>query len=165
MSSMIGEIWPAAGKLRWRLVTDAVMGGVSEGTLTHGGVLGREAARLRGLVSTANNGGFIQIALDLDPDQNWLDASAFSGIALDVTGNGEEYGAHLRTTAMSRPQQSYRQGFVATAQWQTIRLPFSDFTPHRIEKPLDVARLRRIGLVAIGRQFEADLAIARLAFY
>jgi len=39
------------------------------------------------------------------------------------------------------------------------------FEPHRLETPLDVTRLRRIGLVAIGRAFFADLAVARLAFY
>jgi hypothetical protein len=31
--------------------------------------------------------------------------------------------------------------------------------------PLDPSRLRRIGLVAIGREFDADLSVARLALY
>ena len=159
------ELWPTRNTLQWRLVTDTVMGGVSQGTLTSETIARRAAVRMQGTVRTDNNGGFIQIALDLNSDQGIIDASAFLGIAIDVWGNGETYGAHLRTTAISRPQQSYRQSFVATAQWRTIRLPFIHFTPHRIEVPLDTSRLRRIGLVAIGRAFAADLAVARLAFY
>jgi hypothetical protein len=31
--------------------------------------------------------------------------------------------------------------------------------------PLDISRLRRLGLVAIGRAFAADLAVARLSLY
>ena len=63
------------------------------------------------------------------------------------------------------PQQSYRQGFVTTPMWQTMRLPFGQFSPHRTEIPLNTTRLRRIGLVAIGREFAADLSVARLGFY
>ncbi|KIZ43889.1 NADH:ubiquinone oxidoreductase, partial [Rhodopseudomonas palustris] len=36
---------------------------------------------------------------------------------------------------------------------------------HRTDAPLNIARLRRIGLVAMGREFDGDLAVARLAFY
>jgi len=160
-----GELWPGAGVLRWRLVTDAVMGGVSRGCIVEQSIEGRSAVRMRGRVSTENNGGFIQIALDLAPDGDAIDAGGLTGIALDVFGNDESYGAHLRSTDLDRPQQSYRQGFVAPPRWTTIRLPFADFTPHRTEAPLNVARLRRIGLVAIGREFDADLSVARLALY
>ena len=82
-----------------------------------------------------------------------------------MSGNGERYDIRLRTTDVTRPQQSYRQEFVASNGWQTIRLPFADFVPHRIETPLDLTRLKRIGLVAIGREFTADLAVARIGFY
>jgi hypothetical protein len=40
-----------------------------------------------------------------------------------------------------------------------------EFAPHRIDLPLNVRRLRRVGIVAIGRAFAADVAVARLAFY
>ena len=158
------EIWPDDGTRHWRLVTDTVMGGVSTGTLTAERLEARDALRMRGAVSTANNGGFIQMALDL-ADTGAFDAGRFTGICIDVRGNGEVYGAHLRSTAMTRPQQSYRQGFVATPAWQTLRLPFAAFEPHRIDEALDTRRLRRIGLVAIGRAFTADLAVAQFGFY
>ncbi|NVN84851.1 MAG: CIA30 family protein [Rhodopseudomonas sp.] len=162
---MPGELWPAAGALRWRMVTDGVMGGVSRGSITEQTVAGCSAVRMRGQVSTDNNGGFIQIALDLAPDGGAIDASGFSGVIIDVFGNDESYGAHLRSTDLFRPQQSYRQEFDAPPRWTTIQLPFSQFTPHRTDAPLNLARLRRIGLVAIGREFDVDLSVARLALY
>lgn len=158
-------IWPANSSLQWRLVTDAVMGGVSRGTIANETLAGRNAIRMRGEVSTENNGGFIQIALDLAPEAGSFDAGGFTGFEIDVFGNRASYGAHLRTIDLSRPQQSYRQSFVAIPTWQTVRLPFAQFSPHRTEIALNIKRLRRIGLVAIGREFTADLAVARLILY
>lgn len=159
------EVWPANPSLNWRLITDAVMGGVSHGTVTREILAERAAFRMSGDVSTANNGGFIQIALDLAPETGSFDAGFFAGIAIDVFGNHENYGVHLRTTEITRPQQSYRQSFVAKPYWQALRLPFAQFAAYRTDIPLNTKRLRRIGLVAIGRDFAASLAIARLAFY
>lgn len=149
---------------RWRLVTDQVMGGVSNGTMVRGVVAGRPAIRMRGEVSLDNNGGFVQIALDLSSDGAAIDASAWSAIELDVFGDGEEYGLHLRTDALTRPWQSYRQIFRAYAEWRTICLSFAEFLPHRTEVALDTRRLRRLGVVAIGRVFAPDLALGGLRF-
>jgi hypothetical protein len=162
---MILEFWPGNPFLYWRLVTDAVMGGLSRAAITKETIEGREAIRMRGEVSTDNNGGFIQIALDLAPELGSYDASVFTGLEMDVLGNHESYGVHLRSTEIARPQQSYRQSFVTAPEWRTLQLPFVQFAPHRIDIPLDTRRLSRIGLVAIGREFTADLAVARLAFY
>ncbi len=149
---------------KWQLFTDQVMGGVSKGTMVRDAIAGRAAIRMRGDVSLENNGGFIQIALDLSPDGGVVDASAWSGIELDVFGNGEEYGVHLRTDAMTRPWQSYRQIFTAYAEWRTVQLPYDNFVPHRTDVLLDTHRLLRIGLVAIGRAFSSDLALGGLRF-
>jgi hypothetical protein len=148
----------------WQLLTDQVMGGVSKGTLVRAAVAGRPAIRMLGDVSLENNGGFIQIALDLSPDGGVVDASAWGGIELDVFGNGGEYGVHLRTDALTRPWQSYRQSFTADAEWRTAQLPFDRFVPHRTDVLLDTHRLRRIGVVAIGRAFSCDLALGGLRF-
>ena len=118
-----------------------------------------------GNVSIDNNGGFIQLALDLAPETGSFDAGVFTGLEIDVLGNHERYSVHLRTTEIMRPQQSYRQSFLAAQDWQTLQLPFVQFRPHRTDIPIDTTRLSRIGLVAIGREFTAELAIARLAFY
>ncbi|GAB4357478.1 MAG: hypothetical protein Kow00114_09040 [Kiloniellaceae bacterium] len=150
---------------RWQAVSDQVMGGISEPQLARAESGGRMALHLSGDVRLENNGGFIQAALDLDRAGGCFDASGYSGLRLTVRGNGETYGLHLRSADTQRPWQSYRAGFQATASWQEIVLPFGDFRPHRLEAPLDLTRLRRLGLAAIGRAFHADLWVADLAFY
>lgn len=149
----------------WELFTDQVMGGVSRGSLDRETVSGRRALRMRGDVSLDNNGGFIQMSLSLRPGQAPYDVSAYSGIEIDVIGNDETYNVHLRTTYTLRPWQSYRHSFEASGNWRRVRLPFDGFSPHRIDEPLDLKRLKRIGLVAIGREFYADVSISRLAIY
>lgn len=155
----------ASNGARWQLFTDQVMGGISRGSMVRETVAARVAIRMRGEVRLENNGGFVQMGLDLAPGGELVDASAYDGVEIDVWGNAQAYGVHLRTDAVTRPWQSYRQSFAASSQWQTIRLPFVKFAPHRIELPLDAARLRRIGIAAIGRAFSADIALARIAFY
>ncbi|WP_209262267.1 CIA30 family protein [Thiorhodococcus minor] len=115
-------------------------------------------------MSTENNGGFVQMALDL-ADGEALDASSYAGLEIEVFGNGERYNAHLRTTDTRLPWQAYRASFSAEPQWRRLLLPFSDFAPHRIDQPLRRDRLRRLGLVAIGRPFTAELCVARVALY
>ena len=46
---------------------------------------------------------------------------------------------------------------------QACARPFEDF--YRTEGPLDTRRLRRIGVVAIGRAFSADLAVGGLRYF
>jgi Complex I intermediate-associated protein 30 (CIA30) len=149
---------------RWQLFTDRVMGGVSNGTMVRERVAGRPAIRMRGDVSLENNGGFVQIAIDLAPDGKGVDASAWQGVEFDVFGNGEEYSIHLRTEDLTRPWQSYRHTVRAESQWRTIQCRFQDFVPYRTDTPLDTRRLRRIGVVAIGRAFSADLSVGGLRY-
>ena len=160
-----GDFPLASAGTRWQMLSDAVMGGVSAGRMSRAVLAGRPAIHMQGDVSLDNNGGFIQIALDLAPDGATIDAAAFSGIALDVLGNDEAYGLHLRTSELSRPWQSYRTSFAARPEWQELRFPFSSFVPHRTEIPLNLHLLRRIGIVAIGRAFAADVAIGGARFY
>ena len=155
--------WSSVGTA-WRLLTDGVMGGVSTGRMTRETIAGRPALRLRGEVGLANNGGFVQIFLDLSPDGGVVDASRWGGIAIDLFGDGEDYSVHLRTDALARPWQSYRQTVKAPAGWETYRLPFDRFLPHRTDMALDTRRLRRIGVVAIGRAFAPNLALGGLRF-
>lgn len=151
--------------IHWRGLSDRVMGGVSRAAVTYESIDGRWCARLTGDVRLDNNGGFIQMAMNLAPEGELFDASGFHGLVMDVWGNGETYGSHLRTPDARRPWQSYRARFEAGPEWTKIRIPFSHFKPHRLSAPLDLTRLRRLGLVAIGHAFHADLAVARVALY
>lgn len=154
------ELYP-----NWEYVADVVMGGLSRGGRTTEVFCGRNADVLRGDVSLDNNGGFVQIACDLCADGTMFDASGWTGLELDVCGNGEHYDIRLRTDQLTRPWQSFRAEFVASGDWQSIRLPFDDFVPHRTDAAFDPARLKRIGLLAIGRAFRAEVAIAGLRLY
>lgn len=149
----------------WQGVSDQVMGGISQASVTRETLEGRDALRLRGDVRLENNGGFIQAALNLTPERGTFDASGFTGLRLTHRGNGEGYSLHLRSADNTRPWQSYRAHFTAGPEWETLDLPFASFAPYRLETPLDTTRLRRIGLVAIGRAFSADLAVSEIAFY
>jgi len=144
----------------WRFFTDAVMGGVSGGAMSVESVAGRAALCLRGRVRLDNNGGFIQMALDLPAV-----AGEWRGIEIDVLGNGRRYGLHLRTAGMTWPWQSYRTSFEAAPAWRTLLLPFDEFVPYRFSGALQAGDLRRVGLLAIGEAFEAELALGRLALY
>lgn len=145
----------------WEYVADTVMGGVSSGQIQPDGT----AMRLTGAVSLDNNGGFVQMAFDLSEGGGTFDASAFEGVEIEVRGNGEAYDLRLRTDELRRPWHSFRTEFTATSDWQTLRMPFSDFKPHRTDVTFDPARLRRIGVLAIGREFEADVSVRRVGFY
>ena len=149
----------------WRCASDSVMGGISEATIIRDVIGNRDCLRLTGDVRLENDGGFILAALDLASPDRTLDASKHQGIRLIACGNGEQYSVHLRTPDNERPWQSYRAQFVAGPQWESVGLPFDAFQPYRLDRHLDKSRLRRIALVAIGRPFKADLAIARLEFF
>ncbi len=158
-----GELKSAVGS-SWRMFTDGVMGGVSRGSLSLDNIDGRSCLRLRGEVSLKNNGGFIQSALDVAGTEA-ADASGYQGLLLEVYGNDEEYNLHLRTDDVWLPWQSYRASFRAPARWQSVKLPFDDFSGYRIGKKLDLKHLKRIAMVAIGQEFSADLCFASLALY
>lgn len=77
---------------QWSAFTDQVMGGVSSGSISREIVQDKTANVLRGKVSLANNGGFVQMATNLakDPSKSeTVDASDYDGIELDVIYQGE----------------------------------------------------------------------------
>lgn len=150
--------------IEWRLFTDTVMGGVSSGKLGIESHQGKNCLRMRGDVSTENNGGFVQIALSL-AESGSFDASGYDGVILEVAGNNEPYNVHFRTSGLWFPWQSYRAGFDATTGWQKIRIPFAELEAYRTDQAFKQNKLKRIGLVAIGRDFQADLCLASVKLY
>lgn len=148
----------------WEYVADTVMGGVSQGQARQEIVQGRSAIRLTGSVSLDNNGGFVQIAFDLAKGASF-DASDYTGIALEVLGNDQTYDLRVRTPALRRPWQSFRAEFKAPGTWTTVRVPFDRLVAHRTDATFDPAMLRRIGVLAIGREMTADIAVASVSFY
>ncbi len=150
---------------QWRMFTDRVMGGLSTADWAYETIDGRRCVRLRGDVSLANNGGFVQIALPLTEEGRPFDASAFKGVRLWAYGNGKTYHIHLRSTDNRRPWQYYGAKFIPDSSWRMVELPFSDFSPESLKAKLKTDQLVRIAVVAIGEEFTADIAVARLEFY
>jgi hypothetical protein len=149
----------------WRFSCDRVMGGVSSGRAVHSVIEGRRALLLDGRVSLDNNGGFVQVSLDLADEEGELDASGFTGLRVTTCGDNATYALNLRTTDLAYPWQSYRSTFTAPARWEEHELPFSSFTANRTDCALNLARLRRVGLIAIGEERTVKIAIGDLRFY
>ncbi|MCX7567540.1 CIA30 family protein [Sulfitobacter sp. F26169L] len=148
----------------WEYVADTVMGGISTGGITRTRIDGRMATRLSGEVSLENHGGFVQMAFDLAGGAV-MDASGWCGVELDVLGNGAQYELRLRTDELTKPWQSYRAAFDAQQNWQTVRLPWGDFEKRKTEQPFNPARLRRIGVLAIGAEMSADISVASIRLF
>ncbi|TVQ94566.1 MAG: NADH:ubiquinone oxidoreductase [Deltaproteobacteria bacterium] len=149
---------------RWSAMSDRVMGGVSDVRAArvrspHGDHL-HLAGEVRD-VPGYGSPGFVQVGLEL----GGLDASDYTGLRLVVRGDGQRYGAHLRTPDTRRPWQSWRGSFTASTEWTEVRIPFTDFEPYRIARELDLTRLTRLSLIAVDRTGAADLRIAEVGLY
>ena len=144
---------------RWEYIADGVMGGVSTGTAA----FQDNAIQLTGEVSTKNNGGFIQ-AMRLLP--NGLPEET-RGLELDVRGNDEAYYVFIRTKEMTRPWYFYNVSFETSSEWQTISIPLDTIErshAHLSEK-IDPAEVISIGLVAYGRDYQADLEVREIRLF
>lgn len=148
----------------WRLVTDQVMGGISDGHFSSRHIEGKHCLHLQGNVSTANNGGFVQITHKLN-DELRQQAGNYRGIRLTVLGNAETYNLHIKTRNLWFPWQAYRVTFNTTHTWQDIELPFQQFKGYKTSKALDLNKIESIGIVAIGKDYRADVCIADIGFY
>jgi hypothetical protein len=118
---------------------------------------------MTGSVSTANNGGFIQMRLDLPEGA----AEGASGVRLVVRGNSQRYFVHLRTRGTRLPWQYYQAGSRWAQTGAEIRLPFDAFSPSgaMLARVPEAARLTSLGVVAYGREHEARIDVAEVGFY
>ena len=159
---MLIENFALQPEARWDFFTDGVMGGASNGQVAFVREGDRVHAHMTGTVSTANNGGFIQIWMDL-PDA----PSDASGIRLVVRGNDQRYYAHLRTSGTILPWQYYQAGFPVTGDWSEVRLPFNNFEPsgRLLRRVPRVSSLRSVGIVAYGRDHQAEIDVREVSFY
>jgi len=147
-------------RAQWDAISDNVMGGVSEVNFYELDDGANKFYRLEGPVSTANNGGFIQARTRVN-----FKANQYKGIRIKIRGNENEYYIHLRTPR-TMPWNYFSAKFYATEDWQIIDLPLSAFSYSRNpNKGLDTSRIRALGIVAYGKDFDARLDIANIEFY
>ena len=148
---------------QWVYLTDRVMGGISEGTAQFEDQGIDQVIRLSGEVSTANNGGFIQVRSPV----LWEAAKGKTGIRLTVKGNGDQYFLHIRSTDTRLPWHYYQHSFQASGAWSEISLPFEDFekSSSLLRATLGQSKIKTIGIVAYGKDYSADVSVKRLEFY
>ena len=148
---------------RWRFFTDGVMGGVSSGEVTFLQEDGQAFARMTGRVSTENNGGFIQMRMDLPEGA----PAGSTGVRLLVRGNEQQYFVHLRTGGTMLPWQYYQAGFQVSGNWGEVRLPFGLFrrSGRLLREIPRTDNLKSIALVAYGRDHDAKIDVRELGFY
>ena len=148
---------------RWRFVTDQVMGGVSTGRLRFDIFREQPIAHMIGDVSTANNGGFIQVRAKVSRGA----AKNLKGVRLLVKGNEDSYYIHLRVAGSFVPWHYYQQEFYAPNQWVELILPFSSFerSSRILRKDIDPAQIVTLGVVAYGKNYDAEIWIAKAEFY
>lgn len=148
---------------RWVFFADTVMGGVSQGSAQFETTDQGPALRLSGSVSTENNGGFIQVRTELAKKA----ALGAKGIKITLKGNGDQYFIHLRNGATLVPWHYYGQAFTAPSGWIEVRLPFDSFERSYgiMPRTVNVKSLKSIGIVAYGKDYEADVSVLNMEFY
>lgn len=160
----VGPDGKPVGQQMWGDLSDPVMGGVSESSFildSTGGENGGPAGLFRGMVSTANNGGFCSVRTrNFNPP---VDASAYDAVALRLKGDGQRYKLFVRTDP----------GWDATAfacsfdtekgKWQTVTLPFRDFRAIfrartvRGAPPLDASKIYSLQLMLSKFEYDGEL--------
>ena len=149
----------------WQYISDQTMGGVSNGEA----VLEKDGemyfARLIGNVSTANNGGFIQLRSTLT-FANLIDSGkVFKGVRFKTRGNGETYHIFIRTSETRSYRDFYYSTFIANNDWKAVDLPFELFNHRFSNKLLDGSDIRTFAIVAYGRDFFSDVSVSDISFY
>ena len=148
---------------RWKFIADTVMGGISSGQLSFSVDDNANFARMVGKVSTENNGGFIQFRRSVI---NGLPAKT-KGLKLSSRGNGQKYFVHIRTKGTFLPWQYYQQSFMANEDWSETTMLLNEFRPSGVllRKTIDPKSIKSIGIVAFGRDHEAEIEVRKISFF
>ena len=149
----------------WQYISDQTMGGVSDGQA----ILDKDGdmifARLTGNVSTANNGGFIQIRTNFSFVDLINTNKDLKGVLLNTKGNGETYHIFIRTSEDRSYRDFYSATFTANDNWEIVDLPFTEFQHRYSNRSLDGNDIRTFGIVAYGRDFFSDVSVSEISFY
>jgi hypothetical protein len=156
---------PAAAS-RWEGFTDRVMGGLTSMTSAVVAEGDDHFLRMAGRVRTENNGGFLQMRLELVPGGKALDARPWTGVRLIVRGAPGRYAVHLRTAQNWFPWNFYAQPLPVTDSWAEVRLPFAGFRgDYGASGAVETRTLKSVAVVAIGQAFDARLEVKEIGLY
>lgn len=146
----------------WTAITDQVMGGVSKAELQQCERYGSVCTCLSGRTSLENNGGFIQMKLEIE--RSWHCAD-YSGFFIELCGPAHEYNLNVKTTQLDKPWQSFRCTLHVEPEWTRFVVPYAQLSPHRTDAELDPATIRSVAVIAIGEAFDVDVCVRRFGFY
>ncbi len=148
---------------RWEFFADTVMGGVSTGQVRFEKENGAGYARMTGNVSTENRGGFIQFRTELRTKLS----NDTQGVRLIARGNDQTYFIHLRTGGTVLPWQYYQGSFEVTSEWTEVRIPFSAFkaSGRMLRTEPRAGSVKSVGVVAFGRDHQANVDVLEIGFY
>ena len=146
----------------WKMITDQVMGGISQGQFNYQKIGNNNAVVLTGSVSTKNNGGFIQIRRNL----NNINLNKVNKVTINAKGNNEKYFIHLRTTFTVLPWQYYQYSFIVQKDFKNFILPIRNFKKSGFLLPDKISpkNIKSIGIVAFGRDYKAELIVKEINF-
>jgi hypothetical protein len=120
VQTLLFDFSPSSDTSSWRIVDDGVMGGLSEGHIE----MNEEGhAVYRGDISLANNGGFSSLRYRPEP----MELSGEKELVLRIKGDGKRYQFRLKSRAGDA--HSYVQYYETSGDWETVRLPLSEFYP------------------------------------
>jgi hypothetical protein len=149
----------------WESFADRVMGGKSD--LQPPAVMATEGGKallLAGTVVT-KGGGFIQVRLKRE--KGLFDASAFTGVELEVDARTtSSWYVFLRTKDNLFPWSYYAASIQPTAEKSVIRVPFTAFKGEATaRKDVRPEFLSSVAIVAAFKDFAAYMRIYRVGFY
>ena len=105
---------------KWIIVNDDVMGGLSSCKIR---IDEKGNGVFEGIISTANNGGFSSIRLNL----NRIDVSANCYFKIKLKGDNKKY--QLRIKKNISDYHSYVKFFQTCSEWETIKIALKDMYP------------------------------------
>lgn len=155
----------ALKNLKWYIVNDGVMGGLSNGMYK---TTEDETGVFRGKLSLENNGGFSW--LKSRPQE--LGLSGKSGVKIKVKGDGRKYALTLKNG--DRRRVLYFASFFETKkdEWTEIELPFDSFKGYfygQNVNPVTAMNLKsmtELGIILLDKkQGEFELEIGEVAIY
>lgn len=178
MSKEFEDIYsPDDGKyMEWQMISDQVMGGTSQGQVLRKDESGSTCDCLTGNVSLKNNGGFIQMQVDLEniikpqkqPKKSGMlthDFADYDGVFIEVLGSQHAYNLHFKSSQLWLPWQSFRKEINVSKQWQRLFIPFSEFKGYKTFSKFNPSKATSFAVLAIGEAFEAKVCVRRFGVY
>lgn len=146
----------------WGAITDQVMGGLSTAELRQGERHGSACSCLSGETRLENNGGFVQMKLEVESEWNSGD---YAGLFIELCGAAHDYNLNVKTSQLNKPWQSFRTSLPVTPNWTRFVVPYAELRPHRTDAEFDPARIRSVAVIGIGEAFKVDVCVRRFGFY